>query len=97
MNTVSISSAECKRGFSQMNLICTSTRASLHVSTVSSLLFLNLVGPPLKKFNPVPYARSWITHGHRSATNTQSKARKDDKNEEELEGGLPVLWDLMDK
>lgn len=88
-NTIAISSAECERGFSQMNLICTATRASLHVSTIASLLFLNLVGPPLNKFNPVPYVRSWIARGHRSAIDTQSKSR----NSEDSTGlgGMAVL------
>ena len=94
VNTIAISSAECERGFSQMNLICTATRASLHVSTISSLLLLNLVGPPQNKFNPVPYVRSWIAKGHRCATDTQSKARSEEQTEE---GSMAVLWDLMDK
>lgn len=67
VNSIPIASAECERGFSQMNLICTPNRASLLTSTISSLLFLNLVGPPLDKFNPVPYVRSWVAKGHRTA------------------------------
>ena len=42
-----ISSSECERGFSQMNLIITTTRASLMTKTDSSLLFIRLVGQPL--------------------------------------------------
>lgn len=49
---IPISTSECQRGFFQMKLIMTPPRASLHVKTVSSLLFLKLVGPPLTKFNP---------------------------------------------
>ena len=41
VNTISISTSECERGFSQMNLIMTSQRASLLVNTVSSLLFMH--------------------------------------------------------
>ncbi|KAK0134298.1 E3 SUMO-protein ligase KIAA1586 [Merluccius polli] len=61
VNTVPISSAECERGFSQM--ICSDNRASLLPSTISSLLLLCLVGPPLTRFNLVPYVRSWIAKG----------------------------------
>ena len=46
VNSIPIASAECERRFSQMNLICTPNRASLLTSTILSLLFLNLVGPP---------------------------------------------------
>ena len=49
VNSIPIASAECERGFSPMNLICTPNRASALTSTISSLLFLNLVGPPLAK------------------------------------------------
>lgn len=92
VDTMAISSAECKRGFSQINLVCTATRASLNVSTISSLLFINLVGPPLAKFNPVPYVKSWIAKSHRSATNTQSKVRSCQNDTE----GMDVLWALLD-
>ncbi|KAK0134200.1 E3 SUMO-protein ligase KIAA1586 [Merluccius polli] len=60
INTVPISSAECERGFSQMNLICSANRASLLPSTISTLLFLCLVGPPLTRFNPIPYVKSFV-------------------------------------
>uniref|UniRef100_A0A672PR30 HAT C-terminal dimerisation domain-containing protein n=1 Tax=Sinocyclocheilus grahami TaxID=75366 RepID=A0A672PR30_SINGR len=75
VTTVPISSAECERSFSQMNLICSANRSSLHASTISLLLFLCLVGPPLSQFNPFPYVRSWISKGHRTANDSRSKAR----------------------
>jgi len=52
LNTIPISPSECERGFSQMNLIITPTRASLLTKTVSALLFIRLVGPPLRRFDP---------------------------------------------
>ena len=93
VNSIPIASAECERGFSQMNLTCTANRASLLTSTISSLLFLNLVGPPLAKFNPVPYVRSWVAKGHRTATDTRSKARK---KEEEENPDMLVMWGVLD-
>ena len=50
---------------------------------LSSLLFLNLVGPLLAKFNPVPNVRLWVARGHRTARDTCSKSQ----NREE-EGGI---------
>lgn len=69
VNSIPIASPECERGFFRMNLICTPNRGSLLIPTISSLLFLNLVGPPLDNFNPVPYVRSRVAkgtpcHGH---------------------------------
>lgn len=73
--TIPISSSECERGFSQMNLIATPSRASLLTKTVSSLLFVRLVGPPLKQFDPTKYVDSWILRGRRSAVDKNSKER----------------------
>lgn len=84
VNTVPISSTESERGFPQTNLICT--------STISGLLFLNLVGPALTQFNPVPYVRSWIAKGHRCVTDTRSKTR----NREEAHKEMAVLWEVLD-
>ena len=39
---IPLCTAECERGFSQMNLILSTVRNSLSVSTVSSLLFVKL-------------------------------------------------------
>ncbi|XP_078509084.1 E3 SUMO-protein ligase KIAA1586-like [Lissotriton helveticus] len=95
LHTIAISTAECERGFSQMNLICTSTRASLLTETISSLMFLNLVGPPFKRFNPIPYVQSWLAKGWRAADDTRSKARK----EEDLEctRDLDCVWAFLEK
>jgi hypothetical protein len=75
LNTVQISSSECERGFSQMNLILSSTKASLSTTTVSALLFVRVVGPPLRHFSPTKYVVSWILRGRHSAVDTNSKDR----------------------
>jgi hypothetical protein len=72
-NAVSISSSECERGFSQMNLILTSTRTSLSTITVSALLFVRVVGPPLRHFSATKYVEWWILRGRHSAVDTNSK------------------------
>jgi len=55
---IQVSTAECERGFSAMNLLLTSRRSSMHVTTLSSLLFLKMVGPaPLEQFQPLQYVK----------------------------------------
>ena len=92
LNTISISSSECERGFSQMNLIITPTRASLMTKTVSALLFIRMVGPPLTYFDPTKYVDSWLLRGKHSALNSQSKKRnRDDLSDENMR----KLWKLF--
>ena len=59
-----VSSAECERGFSAMNLQRTSTRNSLQVATVSSLLMVQINGPPLSVWDVKPYVISWLKGRH---------------------------------
>ena len=67
-----VSTAECERGFSLMNVIVCRLRCSLHIATVSSLMFINLNGPPLTKFNPTHYVKSWLVK-HRGAMNPRTR------------------------
>jgi hypothetical protein len=48
INTVRVSTAECERGFSQMNLTCIPLRSQLTVEHMSTLLFISVTGPPLE-------------------------------------------------
>lgn len=89
---VPISTSECERGFSQMNLIITPTRASFHLSTVSNLMFVKLVGPPLQLFQPMGYVRSWFMKGRHLATDTKSKRRK---REDYSSHELMSIWKLL--
>lgn len=77
-----------------MNLICTANRSSLLTSTISLLLFLCLVGPPLTMFNPILYVKSWTAKGHRKALSHRSKERSRSK---EAEGSMDVLWAALNK
>jgi len=92
LNTIPISSSEAERGFSQMNLIITPTRASLMTTTVSSLLFIRLVGPPLPRFDPTRYVDSWLLRGRHSAIDTNSKERRREYVSDE---NLIKLWNLL--
>ena len=52
---IPVSSAECERGFSQMNLVCTSVRNHLLIEGISNLMFAKLHGPPMDAWNPDKY------------------------------------------
>lgn len=80
LNTIAslpCSTAECERGFSLMNNIITNLRASLLISNVSSLMFINSNGPPIEVFKPEMYVRSWLEE-NRSANDTQSRVSSKD-------------------
>jgi len=68
IHSLPISTAECERGFSGMNLICTPLRSTLTVCHMSSLLFVSIVGPPLNQWNPATYVNSWLVSGRHAAT-----------------------------
>ena len=59
-----------------MNLIVTPARNSLLTQNVSSLLFIKIVGPPLDKFEPLKYVKSWLALGHHLGQDTNSKGLK---------------------
>jgi hypothetical protein len=50
LETIAISSNECERGFSQINLVVTPAKSSLSVKTITSLLCIKIVEPPLTHF-----------------------------------------------
>lgn len=67
-----ISSAECERGFSSMNLTHTSQRNALEIKSLRDLLFVKLNGPPLEHFEPEQFVRMWLKDGHHSAVDRPS-------------------------
>lgn len=75
VDTIPVSTAECERGFSRMNLVCSSLRSRLTVKHMSSLMFVSLSGPPLTLWKPLPYVKSWLLLNRRSATSTQGPAK----------------------
>lgn len=75
LNSLPVSSADCERGFSTMNVICTDLRNALTVSHTSNLMFISLVGPPLSKFCPKSYVKLWL-RSHRSAEDTRTRVAK---------------------
>lgn len=94
ISTIPISSSECERGFSQMNLIASSLRSSFLVSSISVLLYIKLVGPSLNQFDPSAYVRSWLVLKKRTATDSRSKVRNMEKNFKDIEDSQH-LWDSL--
>jgi len=70
IDTIPVSTAECERGFSRMNLVCTSLRSRLSVKHMSSLMFIGLSGPPLALWKPLPFVKAWLALNRRDATCT---------------------------
>ena len=73
INTLPVSTEECERGFSKMNIICSSLRSKLTVSHISSLMFVPLCGPPLSLWEPIKYVKSWLVLKRRSANCTRGQ------------------------
>ncbi|KAJ4429033.1 hypothetical protein ANN_26029 [Periplaneta americana] len=99
INSIPISTAECERGLSQMNLVLTPTRASLQIKTLNTLMFIKLVGPPLHVFRPLSYANSLFLKGRHLATETKSKERaREDGSTSVMSSeaisnfGVPNVW-----
>ena len=76
VNTMVVSDAECKRGFSEINDICTETRNRLNPKHISTLMFLSLSGPPFQIWDPTPYATRWCA-SRRSADYSMCPKRKE--------------------
>ena len=92
LNTIPISLSVCEREFSQMNVIATPTKASLKTKTISALLFIKIVGPPLILFDPSKYVGLWLLRGRHLAIDTNSKERiREDLSDENWK----KLWNLL--
>jgi hypothetical protein len=61
------STAESKKGFSTMNETVWDKRSPMNVNTVSSAMFIRLLGVSVTNFEPYPYVQSWITAGNRQS------------------------------
>ena len=92
IDTVPCSTAECERGFSEMNIVCSDMRSSLTVSHISSLMFVSLVGPPFDRFQPDDYTRSWLAKGRRDATTLACPTRVQKDSETKV---WKQIWDLL--
>jgi hypothetical protein len=75
ISCIPVSTAECERAFSLMNTIITPKRNRLEIANVSSLMFANVLGPPITMFNPTEYVRNWLRRGNHASSDTQSVKR----------------------
>lgn len=75
VETIAVSTSECERRFSSMNDLLTPKRNCLSTNRLSSLLFLKCVGPPIQRFEPLPYVKTWLQLGRRSADETACRSR----------------------
>ncbi|XP_022176912.1 E3 SUMO-protein ligase KIAA1586-like [Myzus persicae] len=57
IKTIPCSTAECERGFSLMNIICTDIRSRLTIHNISNLMMININGPPLSIWDPEDYVK----------------------------------------
>lgn len=90
IRTLPVSTAECERGFSQMNLICSDLRSRLSVTNISNLMFININGPPVAIWNPTNYVKNWLIK-HRSTNDNRSRKVAQIKLNEEKAG----LWKIL--
>ena len=73
---IPVSTAECERAFSAMNTIVSVKRNRLSTCNVSSLIFINMVGPPLTSFNPARFSKKWLKRGHHDALDNEAQKRR---------------------
>lgn len=85
-----MSTAECERGFSAMNIIVSPLRNQLKIVNVSSLMFVKLVGPPLELWNPVKFVRKWVMT-RRSADHAACRQRQHKPEEP----AFTPIWKLI--
>uniref|UniRef100_A0A8C5WBW7 Uncharacterized protein n=1 Tax=Leptobrachium leishanense TaxID=445787 RepID=A0A8C5WBW7_9ANUR len=91
--TIAISSSECERAFSQLNLIVTSSRSAMRMRTRSALMFIRMVGPPLTHFNPSRYLDSWLLQGRHSAVDVRSRKRC--RQDEDASKQMLEIWKFL--
>lgn len=87
IKTIPCSTAECERGFSLMNNICTKLRSRLTIKHVASLMFINVNGPPLDEWEPKDYVSSWLVN-HKNAEKIINK-------EQETREEKKSLWEIL--
>ena len=70
LKALPITSADCERGFSQMNLYHTPLRSGLLTATVSDLMMIGINGSPVSQWNAIKYVVSWLKSGKHGAMDT---------------------------
>ena len=73
-----LSSAECERGFSLINLNADPVRNQLSIQTLSSLIFMKVNGPVPVDYKPDYYVQQWSSTGHHSSSD-RATGKKSEK------------------
>lgn len=76
LEAIPVSTADCERSFSVMNDIVSNKRNRLEIETLSSLMFIEIQGPPINSFKPEKYASGWLRKGRHSACDVNAMRRK---------------------
>ena len=63
MLTISLTTAECERGFSSVNNIKITARTSMKQEALSSLVRIKVDGPDLMEYNPTESIINWFNSG----------------------------------
>ncbi|XP_025411912.1 uncharacterized protein LOC112684554 [Sipha flava] len=79
------STADCERGFSDMNMTITDLRTSLNIENVSDLIFISTNGPSVADFNPRPYVKIWLKDHRSAVTALRDKERQESNDENKLQ------------
>lgn len=85
---IPVSSSECERGFSCMNLNDTDVRNRLSVQSLSSLIFIKVNGPPPSHFDPTKYVIDWLKTGRHASSDPSNRPLKSDKRPPSLMSSL---------
>jgi hypothetical protein len=88
IDCIPVSTAECERSFSVMNIILTEKRNRMKVDSLSALMFISIVGPAQVNFNPKTYASKWLSRDRHSAFDRDSVKRKMPKGDLEYHSHL---------
>lgn len=75
-----------------MNNICTKLRARLTIQNIANLMFVNINSPPIDKWDPEPYVKTWLFQ-HRSAEDTRTKPVQSNKSKTTED--KKSLWKLL--
>lgn len=86
-DTLAGSTAECERGFSLMNTIISPIWNDLKIDNLPSLMFINLVGPPLDMWNPTKNVRKWVM--------TRTSADHMEWRERHRKGRRSPIWKVV--
>jgi hypothetical protein len=62
---------------------------------MSSLMLISMAGPPLDKWCPITYVKSWLAKGHHAATDL-GKAREKIGKGDKIPAGRKAIWKCLE-